>query len=159
IQADQTISFEAMRQKLTQLAAIVQADPAVETVRAYTGAGAGQTNVGVLSINLKPKSERRASAEELIEQLRGKLSQVPGAKLFLQAVQDIRAGGRISNAEYQYTLQGESPEELYAFVPRLVEVLQDSKILADVSSDQQQSGLETDVSVDRDTASRLGLVM
>jgi multidrug efflux pump len=91
IQADQTISFEAMRQKLTQLAAMVQADPSVETVRAYTGAGAGQTNVGILSINLKPKSERGESVDELIDQLRGKLSQVPGAQLFLQAVQDIRA--------------------------------------------------------------------
>jgi multidrug efflux pump len=159
IQADQTISFEAMRQKLTQIAAIVQANPSVETVRAYTGAGAGQTNAGVLSINLKPKSERSESADELIVQLRGKLSQVPGAHLFLQSVQDIRAGGRASNAQYQYTLQGESPDELYTFVPRLVEALQTSKILADVSSDQQQSGLEIDITVDRDTASRLGLVM
>jgi predicted phage terminase large subunit-like protein len=159
IQADQTISFEAMRQKLTQIAAIVQANPSVETVRAYTGAGAGQSNAGVLSINLKPKSERSESADELIVQLRGKLSQVPSAHLFLQSVQDIRAGGRASNAQYQYTLQGESPDELYTFVPRLVEALQTSKILADVSSDQQQSGLETDITVDRDTASRLGLVM
>jgi multidrug efflux pump len=159
IQADQAISFESMRKKLVQLAAIVQADPSVETVRAYTGAGAGQTNVAILSINLTPKSERSESADELIDRLSGKLSQVPGAQLFLQAVQDIRAGGRISNAQYQYTLQGESPEELYAFVPRLVEALQTSKILADVNSDQQQSGLETDIAVDRDTASRLGLVM
>ncbi len=159
IQADQSISFESMRKKLVQLAAIVQADPSVETVRAYTGSGVGQTNVAILSINLTPKSERSESADELIDRLSGKLSQTPGAHLFLQAVQDIRAGGRISNAQYQYTLQGESPEELYAFVPRLVEALQNSKILADVNSDQQQSGLETDIAVDRDTASRLGLVM
>jgi len=159
IQADQAISFESMRKKLVQLAAIVQADPSVESVRAYTGSGAGQTNVAILSINLKPKSERSESADELIDRLSGKLSQMPGAKLFLQAVQDIRAGGRTSNAQYQYTLQGESPEELYAFVPRLVDALQTSKILSDVNSDQQQSGLETDIAVDRDTASRFGLVM
>jgi multidrug efflux pump len=138
-----------MRQKLTQLAAIVQADPSVETVRAYTGTGAGQTNVAILSINLKPKSERSVSADELIDQLRSKLSVVPGAQLYLQSVQDIRAGGRPSNAQYQYTLRSDNEDELYAFVPRLVEALQASKILADVNSDQQQTGLETDIAVDR----------
>jgi multidrug efflux pump len=159
IQADQTISFEAMRQKLAQLLAIVRHDPAVESVRGYTGSGAGATNAGIVSIDLKPKSERSASADEVIVRLRRELSDVPGAQLYLQSVQDIRAGGRPSNAQYQYTLQGESADELYAFVPRLVEALQNSKILADVNSDQQQTGLETDIAVDRDTASRLGLVM
>jgi multidrug efflux pump len=94
-----------------------------------------------------------------MSQANDKLSQVPGAQLYLQSVQDIRPGGRPSNAQYQYTFQAESADELYAFVPRLVEALQDSKILADVNSDQQQTGLETDIVVDRDTASRLGLIM
>ena len=159
IQADQSISFQAMRDKLAQLQAIVQADPAVASVKGYTGTGAGQTNSGLVYIDLKPRSERSDSADEVIARLREKLKQVPGAQLFLQSVQDIRIGGRISNAQYQYTLRGDNTTELYAFVPRLVEALKGSSVLADVNSDQQQTGLETDVFIDRDTASRLGLVM
>ncbi len=159
IQADQATSFEAMRQKLARFLSIVQDDQAIESVRGYTGTGVGQTNAGIVSIDLKPKSKRQESADEVIVRLRGRLSQVPGAQLYLQPVQDIRAGGRPGSAQYQYTLQGENAEELYAFVPRLTEALQASNILADVNSDQQQTGLETDIAVDRDTASRLGLVM
>ena len=159
IQADEATSFEAMRQKLVRFLSIVQMDPAIESARGYTGTGAGLTNTGIASIDLKPKSQRKESSDELIVRLRGKLSEVPGAQLYLQSIQDIRAGGRPSNAQYQYTLQSESADELYAFVPRLVEALRASKILADVNSDQQQTGLETDIAVDRDTASRLGLVM
>ena len=159
IQADQAISFQAMRQKLAQLQAIVQTDPAIASVKGYTGTGAGQTNSGLVYIDLKPKAERSATADEVIARLRGKLSQVPGARLYLQSVQDIRMGGRASNAQYQFTLQGESTSELYDFVPRLAEALQNSSVLADVNSDQQQTGLESDVVIDRDTASRLGLVM
>jgi multidrug efflux pump len=159
IQADQSVSFEAMRQKLRQLLEVVQADPAVQSVRGYMGTGAGQTNAGIVSIDLKPKSERSESADEVIARLRGKLSNVPGAQLFLQSVQDIRAGGRPSNAQYQFTFRSDNAEELYAFVPRLVEALQDSQVLADVNSDQQQTGLETEIAIDRETASRLGLVM
>jgi multidrug efflux pump len=159
IQADQSVSFDAMRLKLRQLLSIVQADPAVQSVRGYMGSGAGQTNTGIVSIDLKPKSERSESADEVIGRLRGKLANVPGAQLFLQSIQDIRAGGRPSNAQYQFTLRSDNEEELYAFVPRLVDALQDSQVLADINSDQQQTGLETDISVDRETASRLGLVM
>ena len=148
-----------MRDKLAQLQAIVQADPAVASVKGYTGTGAGQTNSGLVYIDLKPRSERSDLADEVIARLREKLKQVPGAQLFLQSVQDIRIGGRISNAQYQYTLRGDNTTELYAFVPRLVEALKGSSVLADVNSDQQQTGLETDVFIDRDTASRLGLVM
>ncbi|HUB63137.1 MAG TPA: efflux RND transporter permease subunit [Methylocella sp.] len=158
IQADQAISFQAMRLKLAQLQAIVAADPAIASVKGYTGSGSG-TNTGSVYIDLKPKAERSDTADEVIARLRRKLSQVPGARLYLQSVQDIRMGGRASNAQYQFTLQGESTSDLYAFVPRLVEALQKSSVLADVNSDQQQTGLETDVVVDRDTASRLGLVM
>ena len=159
IQADQAISFQAMRDKLAQLQAIVLADPAVASVKGYTGTGAGQTNAGLVYIDLKPRSKRSDTADQVIARLRQKLRQVPGAQLFLQSVQDIRVGGRASNAQYQYTLRGDNTTELYAFVPRLVEALKGSSVLADVNSDQQQTGLETDVIIDRDTASRLGLVM
>jgi multidrug efflux pump len=158
IQADQAISFQAMRLKLEQLQAIVQADPAIASVKGYTGSGSG-TNSGSVYIDLKPKSQRSETADEVIARLRRNLTRVPGARLYLQPVQDIRMGGRVSNAEYQFTLQGESTSELYAFVPRLVEALQNSSVLADVNSDQQQTGLETDVVIDRDTASRLGIVV
>jgi multidrug efflux pump len=158
IQADQAISFQAMRLKLEQLQAIVQADPAIASVKGYTGSGSG-TNSGSVYIDLKPKAQRGETADEVIARLRRKLTQVPGARLYLQSVQDIRMGGRASNAQYQFTLQGESTSELYAFVPRLAEALQNSSVLADVNSDQQQTGLETDVVIDRDTASRLGLIV
>jgi multidrug efflux pump len=158
IQADQAISFQAMRLKLAELQAIVQADPAIASVKGYTGSGSG-TNTGSVYIDLKPKAQRSETADAVIARLRRKLTQVPGARLYLQSVQDIRMGGRASNAQYQFTLQGESTNELYAFVPRLVDALQKSSVLADVNSDQQQTGLETDVVIDRDTASRLGLIV
>ena len=158
IKADQAISFQAMRLKLAQLQAIVQADPAIASVKGYTGSGSG-TNTGSVYIDLKPESQRSATADEVIARLRGKLRQVPGARLYLQSVQDIRMGGRASNAQYQYTLQGENTSELYAFVPRLAEALAHSSVLADVNSDQEQRGLETDIDIDRDTASRLGIVV
>ena len=158
VQADQAISFQAMRLKLAQLQAIVQADPAVASVKGYTGAGR-ETNTGSVYIDLKPKAQRSETADEVIARLRHKLTQVPGARLYLQSVQDIREGARVSDAQYQFTLQGESASELYAFVPRLVEALQKSSVLADVNSDQQQTGLETEVVIDRDTAARLGLIV
>jgi multidrug efflux pump len=162
IVADQAISFQAMRLKLAQLQAIVQADPAIASVKGYTGTGSGGGaggNTGSIYIDLKPKSQRSETADEVIARLRRKLTQVPGARLYLQSVQDIRMGGRASNAQYQFTLQGESTSELYAFVPRLVEALENSSVLADVNSDQQQTGLETDIDIDRDTASRLGIIV
>jgi multidrug efflux pump len=159
IQADQSISFQAMQRKLSQLQAIVQDDPAIASVKGYIGSGSGQTNSGLVFIDLKPPAERSETADEVIGRLRRRLAKVPGARLFLQSVQDIRMGGRASNAQYQYTLQGDNTAELYAFVPRLVDALQNSSIMADVNSDQQQTGLETDIVIDRDTASRLGLVM
>jgi multidrug efflux pump len=159
IQADQAISFQAMREKLLLFEEIIKADPAIDSVRGYIGAGVGQTNGGLLFMDLKPKAERSDSADEVIARLREKTVQVPGARLYLQPVQDIRMGGRPSNAQYQYTLQDENAAELYGFVPRLVEALQNNPVLADVSSDQQQTGLETDVVADRETASRLGIAI
>jgi len=160
IQADQSISFKSMEKKLRQFIALLQADPAIDTVVGFTGGGSqggGQTNSGFVFLSLKPKKERQLSADEVIARLRPKLSQVAGARLFLQAVQDIRVGGRQSNAQYQYTLQGNDVQELYTWAPRLAEALGHNPLLTDVNSDQQQNGLQITVQLDRDTASRLGL--
>ena len=144
-----------MKQKLAQFMAIVQADPAVDSVVGFTGGR--QTNSGFTFIALKPLSSGRPSADQVIARLRGKLAQVPGGRLFLQAVQDIRVGGRQSNAQYQFTLQADSSAELYEWAPKLTAALQRRPELADVNSDQQQKGLETELIIDRPTAARLGL--
>jgi multidrug efflux pump len=163
IVADQSISFQLMKDKLAQLMTIVQADPAVQSVAGFTGAGSGgggsQTNTGSVYVLLKPLGVRKISSDEVIARLRGKLSQVPGGRLFLQTVQDIRVGGRQANAEYQYTLQADNIADLNEWGPKLLTALQRSSVIADVNSDQQQKGLETDVSYDRSTASRLGLTV
>src|SRR5271155_1584231 len=160
LQADQSVSFQLMTQKLRQMMAIVQADPAVETVVGYTGVGSGggfgQINTGSVFVSLKPLSQR-PMIDDVIARLRPQLAQVPGGRLFLVAVQDIRAGGRQANAQYQYTLQSDSADELFTWTPQLVQALERSPLLADVSSDQQQRGLESDLIIDRDTASRLGI--
>ncbi|HEV2285313.1 MAG TPA: efflux RND transporter permease subunit, partial [Steroidobacteraceae bacterium] len=155
IQADQAISFQAMSQKLRQFQTIVMHDPAVDTVVGFTGGG--QTNGGFVFASLKPLSARHASAEQVIQRLRPQLSRVAGARLFLQAAQDIRTGGRQANAEYQYTLQSDDSAALYKWAPKLTEALQSLPELTDVNSDQQQKGLEIQLTVDRDTASRLQL--
>jgi multidrug efflux pump len=163
IVADQSISFQLMKGKLAQLMNIVQADPAVESVAGYTGAGSGggnsQTNTGSVYVLLKPLSVRKISADEVIARLRPKLAQVPGGRLFLQTVQDIRVGARQANAEYQFTLQADNVADLNAWGPKLLAALQRSPVVADVNSDQQQKGLETDVKYDRSTAARLGLTV
>ena len=161
LQADQSVSFQAMTQKLRQMTAIVQADPAVEHVVGYTGVGSGggfgQINTGSVFVSLKPNTQR-PPIDQVIARLRPQLARVPGGRLFLIPVQDIRAGGRQSNAQYQYTLQSDNPDELEAWTPKLVQALErSSTVLADVNSDQQQKGLETDLVIDRDTPSRLGI--
>ena len=162
LQADQSISFQLMSQKLRQMASIVMQDPAVDHVAGFTGVGSGggyaQINTGTVFVSLKPLSKRDVSVDQVIARLRPKLAQVAGGRLYLAAVQDLRAGGRQSNAQYQYTLQSENIEELYTWTPKLVEALeQHNPVLTDVSSDQQQRGLETYVDIDRDTTARLGL--
>jgi multidrug efflux pump len=156
IQADQDISFQAMQQKLAQLVSIVAADPAVDTAVGFTG-GSGGTNTGRMFASLKPLSERKVSADQVIARLRPKLASVPGASLYLQAVQDIRVGGRQSNALYQFTLQGDNLQELNQWAPRMLAKLRTLPYLTDVSSDQQNGGLEAAVVIDRDTAARLGI--
>ena len=155
IQADQSISFQLMKQKLSQFEAIIKSDPAIDTVVGFTGGR--QTNSGFVFISLKPLAQRHVSADRVIARLRPKLAQVAGARLFLQVSQDIRVGGRQSNAQYQYTLQADDAPTLYEWTPKLTTALQHSPALADVNSDQQQGGLETDLTIDRATAARFGL--
>jgi multidrug efflux pump len=156
IRADQSISFQAMRRKFRQFVEIVRSDPAIESVAGFTGGG--QTNSGFIFATLKPRSERDVSADQVIARLRPKLGQVPGAVLFLQAVQDIRVGGRQGNAQYQFTLQADTLSDLYTWGPRLTQALQaDSSVITDVDSDQQQRGLQLNLTIDRDAASRLGI--
>jgi multidrug efflux pump len=162
IQADQSISFQLMQQKLTQFISIIRNDPAVDTVVGFTGSGgggSGQTNSGNVFISLRPLSERKVSADQVIDRLRPQLAAVPGAALFLQAAQDIRVGGRQGNAEYQYTLQGATLAQLNEWGPKITTALQGEPQLADVNSDQQNKGLESNLFIDRDTAARLGLTV
>ena len=160
LQADQSISFQSMSVKLKQMIDIVRADPAVDTVVGFTGVGSGggfsQINTGTVFVSLKPISQR-VTVDEVLARLRPKLAQVPGGRLYLAAVQDLRAGGRQSNAQYQYTLQSENVQDLYTWTPKLVDALEHNPVLTDVSSDQQQRGLETYLTIDRDTTARLGV--
>jgi multidrug efflux pump len=160
VRADQSTSFQLMKQKLQEIEAIVRHDPAVATVVASTGGGSGgggATNTASLDIALKPLSERNLSADQVIARLRPKFLRVKGVQSFLQASQDIRIGGRQASSQYQYTLQGDDVEELRVWSERLRRALQTVPEVTDVDSDQQVGGLETDLIVDRDTASRLGL--
>lgn len=155
IQADQSISFQAMEPKLRQIMKIIGGDPAVDSVVGFTGGR--QTNTGSVYVALKPLSERHETADQVIARLRPQLNAVPGGRLYLQSVQDIRVGGRQSNAQYQFTLLGDSSKELYAWAPQLTRALQGLPELEDVNSDQQQGGLEADIDIDRATAARLGV--
>lgn len=155
IQGDQSISFQAMSQKLNTFVSIVKADPAVENVIAYTGGQ--QTNSGRMFISLKPLSERKISADKVIARLRGKLSHVPGANLFLVPVQDIRIGGRQSNAQYEYTLQSDDLSTLREWEPLVRKTLMQLPQIIDVSSDQEIKGSQTKLVINRDAASRLGI--
>src|SRR6266700_1909884 len=157
IQADQGISFQAMRQKLEDFAALVKSDPAVENVVGFTGGG--QRNSGFMFITLKPVRERKASVDQVIARLRPKLAQEPGANLFLVPVQDIRMGGRQSNAQYQFTLQADELAELRLWEPRVRRALSQLPEIADVNTDQQDKGLQTTLVIDRPTAARLGITM
>jgi multidrug efflux pump len=157
IQADQSISFQRMAQKLRQYMAIVQDDPDVDDVVGFTGGGRG-ANTGAMFISVKPLSQRKSSSEQIIARLRPKLARVPGAQLFMFPQQETpRTGGRVSNTTWQYTLQADNLEDLRTWTPKLMEALKSEPALVDINSDQQDKGLETDLIIDRDTASRLGL--
>jgi hydrophobe/amphiphile efflux-1 (HAE1) family protein len=156
IQASQDISFDAMRVKQTQFAGIVTSDPAVQANNAFVG-GNNAINSGRMYIMLRPLAQRHLSADQVIQRLRQRLAVVPGATLYLQANQDIRVGGRQSNSQYQYTLLSENLQELQSWSPRLLNALKALAELRDVSTDQQDQGLQEQLVIDRDTASRLGL--
>jgi multidrug efflux pump len=155
---DQSTSFQAMQRKIFQMAKIVQADPGIATVQAFSGGGGGTTtNTGRCFIALKPLNERKASADQIIARLRPKLATIPGVTLFLQAVQDVRIGGRQSPAQYQYTLQSDNLTDLTHWAPLLLRLMKKMPELTDVNSDQQNNGLDANIIIDRQTASRVGV--
>ncbi|HUI74949.1 MAG TPA: multidrug efflux RND transporter permease subunit [Candidatus Acidoferrum sp.] len=158
IQGDQDISFAAMSQKLRQFTDIVMNDPAVDTVTSFTGGGGG-TSTARMFCQLKPLDVRKISADEVIARLRKKASKIPGAALYMQAVQDLSIGGRFGGAQYQYTLQSENLADLDRWAPILQQRLAKIPELRDVNTDQQVRGLESSLVIDRDTAARLGVSM
>ena len=158
IMGDQDVSFDAMRTKLNQFIHIVQQDPAVENVLAFVGGGGAQNQARMFVILKDLKYRKGTTADMVINRLRPKLAHIPGATLYLQSVQDVRVGGRLANALYQYTLMDENLDELNAWGPRLLQTMRKMPQLRDVSSDQQTKGLQLDLAIDRDTASRLGIL-
>ncbi|MGO4884857.1 MAG: multidrug efflux RND transporter permease subunit [Bryobacteraceae bacterium] len=155
IQGDQDTSFQAMNGILQKMVAIVDADPAVDTVNGFTGGGTA--NTARMFVNLKPLEERKVGVDQVIARLRPKLGRIPGATLYLQASQDLRVGGRMSNALYQFTMRGDNLQDLQDFSPRMLQELRTVPIIADVSSDQQDRGLQSMVQYDRKTAARFSV--
>jgi len=160
--AAQDISFDAMKIKQQQLAQMVLDDPAIQSVTAFVGGGGpggGSTNVGGMFIALKPLDQRpgRVSADQIVNRLRGKLTSVPGAILYLQVQQELQSGGRGGAAQYQYTLSDENLDELNSWAPQLLARMRSIPELRDVNSDQQNQGLAANLAIDRDSASRLGI--
>ena len=147
------ISFQSMRQKLMQFAAIVQKDPAVDIVAGFIF----RPNTAFLNITLKPLSERKATVDEVIDRVRPQLARVPGANLYLQAVRDVEIGGRVGNSEFQYTLQGDNLQDLLTYSPPMLQKLRALPQLRDVNTDLQNRGLQAGLVIDRETASRLGI--
>jgi len=156
VQAAQDISFSAMKGKMAQFMNIVIKDPAVATSVGFAG-GNTTYNTGRMFITLKPLAERKISADQVIARLRSKLAVVPGATLYMQSAQDLTIGGRMSQAQFQYTLQGEDLAEMNNWAPRLLQKLRSLPQLRDVNTDQQDKGLQASVVIDRDTAARLGV--
>src|SRR5271165_5979876 len=156
VMGDQDVSFLDMLGKTNQFISIVKQDPAIQNVIASVGGGSAQNQARIFA-TLKPLAQRKISVDQVIARLRPKLSHVPGATLYFQGVQDLQIGGRMSNAQFQYTLSGENLSELYEWAPKLLQKLRTIPLLKDLNSDQQVSGLEANVIIDRDTASRLGI--
>jgi multidrug efflux pump len=158
VRGPQDSSFPAMDNSIRQIAAVVKSDPAVANVIAFTGGG-GATNTGSLYVALKPLAGRKISASQIINRLRPKLNRLPVASAFLQAVQDLRIGGRSSNAMYQYTLQSDNVKDLSKWAPIILGAMQHLHGLQDVSSDQQNGGLDELMNYDRVTAAKLGITV
>ncbi|MYN45230.1 MMPL family transporter [Pseudoduganella sp. FT93W] len=155
IRADQSISFQAMQGKLKQLVNIIKDDPDVATVVGFTGGR--RAGGGFMFINLKPASQRTVAGQAVIARLRPKLAKVTGVSLFLSPVQDLRAGGRQANANFQYTLKSDNQADLKKWASRLAEAMKTQPALTDVDTDQAENGVETFVTIDKASASRLGL--
>ena len=156
IQGSQDISFQAMQAATRRIVDVVKSDPAVENSMAFTG-GNGASNSGFIYLGLKPLEVRKVSANQVIDRLRPKLIAVPGANTFLQAGQDLRIGGRMSSAQFQYTIQSDNLQDLVQWGPLLLQQMRKMPMLADVNTDQQNSGLQMNVVYDRATAARLGI--
>ena len=156
IQAEQDISFQAMRDKMNSYVDIIMKDPAVDTVTGFVGGG-GTANTGRMFIMLKDLHQRKISADRVIGRLRGKLAHVVGATLYLQSAQDLQIGGRLGASQYQYTLQSENLDDLNQWAPKVLAALRHLPQLKDVNTDQQNRGLEAKLVIDRDTAARLGI--
>jgi len=156
VRGPQDASFPSMDNSIRQIGAVIKNDPAVQNVIAFTGGG-GATNTGSIFVALKPLAERKVSAAQIINRLRPQLNRLPVASAFLQAVQDLRIGGRSSNAMYQYTLQSDNVQDLSKWAPIILGEMQHLPGLQDVSSDQQNGGLDEVMSYDRVTAAKLGI--
>jgi len=156
IQGSQDISFQAMQVATKRIVDVVRTDPAVENVMAFTG-GNGASNSGFVYLGLKPLEQRKVTANQVIDRLRPKLMAVPGANTFLQAGQDLRIGGRMSSAQFQYTIQSDNLQDLVQWGPLLLQQMRKMRMLTDVNTDQQNSGLQMYVVYDRATAARLGI--
>ncbi|HJW73678.1 MAG TPA: multidrug efflux RND transporter permease subunit [Geothrix sp.] len=153
ILAAQDVSFTGMEKLMKSYVAVVQEDPAIESVTAFVGSG----NSGRMFASLKPNNARKETADQIIARLRGKTASIAGATLFMQPVQDLRLGGRPSSSQYQYTLQDDDARELYDWAPRVLQKLRTVPQLTDVTSDLQNKGLEASLTVDRPTAARMGV--
>ncbi len=158
ILGDQDTSFQAMSGRIKQLVKIVQSDPGVNTVIGFSGGGGGTTiNMGRVFVSLKPLEQRKATADQIINRLRPQLATVPGATLYLQAIQDVRIGGRMSAAQFQYTIQSDNLADLNHWGPALLKAMRRLRQLTDVNTDAQNNGLAANLVIDRATAARLGI--
>jgi multidrug efflux pump len=156
ILASQDISFSEMKKKVQAIGDIIMRDSAVENAVVFTGGG--QTiNTGRMFIALRSFNSRKVNADQIIARLRKKLAAVPGAQTYLQSVQDVRVGGRMSGGQYQFTLQGDDLAKLDTWAPKIEQMLHKIPGIADISSDEQNHGLSTQLTIDRPTASRLGI--
>jgi multidrug efflux pump len=157
IQASQGTSFQAMRRILEDDVKLLRRDPAIDSIVATTGGGTATSNQARLFISLTPRQERRVAADRVVARLRPVFAHDPRASVVLQSAQDIRVGGRLASGQYQYTLQGDDLASLHTWAPWLAARLRQEPLVADVNTDQQDSGLDARVDIDRDTAARLGI--
>ncbi len=159
LQADQNISFQAMKKKLIQCVSIIKQDPAVANIAAFIGSGPGgnTSNTGSVFIMLKVPKHQNIPTEQVLTRLRSKLAVIKGATLYMQSAQDLTIGGRISAAQFQYTMSSDSLQDLATWTPRIMEQLAKIPGIADLNNDQLNHGLQLFVNVDHDTASRFGI--